>query len=449
VTVLSSLLPGSRTGRIIAFGATVDAVASGLFLASATLYFVGYLGLPAVAVGEALAVANLVGLVSPIPFGALARRVGPRRVHASLSLVRACGFVGYLFVHGFTGYLVATCVLAACTRANLPLLQVIVAEFEAGSERTRVLASLRAVGNIGLTAGFMLAALAQAVHSRTAFLVVFGFNALAFVVVSAAVTAAGRIAGPAAPVAEAAAAGAAAAEGAGPAPAPDAAAGAPSPYRDRRFLVVAAANAVLLLHDCVLFVLLPLWIVRRAGLPADVSSVLLAVNTVLTVLLQTFMAKRATSVQGIRGALRLVTLACGLLVGACALFAVATGHGAGVALGCALLAVVLLTAGENLHAVAGWELSYELSPPSDRARYLSLFGMGLSAQLIVGPFLMTAVLLPAGAFGWLLLAALFLCATAATVLAARPAAGRAAAPLLRLPAPAPVPVPVLPMEKVS
>ncbi|MFD8087820.1 hypothetical protein ACFV4F_39735, partial [Kitasatospora sp. NPDC059722] len=95
------------------------------------------------------------------------------------------------------------------------------------------------------------------------------------------------------------------------------------------------------------------------------------------------------------------------------------GRGEYLALGAAVVAVAMLTVGENLHAVSRWEISYELAPPAGRSSYLSLFSTGMSAQLIIGPFLATGLLLPAGAAGWVLLAALFAGATAVTVLASR------------------------------
>jgi len=57
-------------------------------------------------------------------------------------------------------------------------------------------------------------------------------------------------------------------------------------YRDRRFLLVAAANAVLMLHDSMLFILIPLWIVQRGGLSETVSSTLLLLNTAITLWLR-------------------------------------------------------------------------------------------------------------------------------------------------------------------
>ncbi|MFJ9950392.1 MFS transporter [Kitasatospora sp. NPDC091207] len=400
----AALLPSSRQGRIMAAGTTVDAVANGLYLATATLYFVHYLDISAVAVGTAIAAANIAGLLSPLVFGPVADRFGARPVYVALTLVRGLGFIGYALVGSYAGYLVVTCLTIAAARACSPLLQVIVGEFEGAAERTKTMASLRAITNIGLTAGFLLAALVQAAQSRAAFVALFLFNAAAFAAVALAVVRAGRVAGSAAPAPAAATAEAGVPNG--------------SPYRDRRFLLVTAANAVLMLHDCVLFILLPLWVVERAGLPASASSGLLAINTVLTVVLQLSVARFA---QGLAKALRMLRIACLFLVLACAFFAFADGRGKALALAAAVVAVALLTVGENLHAVSRWEISYELSPPAGRSRYLSLFSTGMSAQLIVGPFLATGLLLPSGAVGWVLLAALFAGATTVTVLAGRTA----------------------------
>ncbi|MFE8914596.1 MFS transporter [Streptomyces globisporus] len=409
--MLADLLPASRNGRIIAAGSAVEAVAVGMFLAAATLYFVGIVGIPAVAVGGALTVANVIGLLSPAPTGALAGRIGALPVYVGLTLLRAVGFVAYAFVDGYAGYFVVTCLITAATRAAMPLLQVIVGELEPADRRTRTMASLRAVSNIGMTAGFLLAAVVQASGSRPVFMALFGFNGLAFVAVALLI---GRVARTTAARRSPASAPGGQATGARE---PAVARPARSPYRDRRFLTAALANAVLLLHDSILFILVPLWITQQAGLPGGASSVVLAVNTVLTVVLQVYVSRFA---QGVTRSLRLLRLSCLPLVLSCVLFAAADGRGMAVALVAVGLAVVALTVGENLHAVAAWELSYEMAHPASRPQYLSVFGMGMSAQLIVGPFLMTAFVLKAGTAGWLVIALLFAAATAAFSLAARP-----------------------------
>ncbi|MER5739909.1 MULTISPECIES: MFS transporter [unclassified Streptomyces] len=418
--ISAALLPESRGGRIVALAAAVDATAVGLFLAAATLYFVGTVGIPAVAVGGVLTAANVLGLLAPAPFGSLAGRLGALPVYVGLTLVRAAGFLAYAAVDGLAGYLAVTCVVTVATRAAIPLLQVVVGELEPPERRTRTMAALRAVANIGMTAGFLLAAVVQATRERSAFTALFVANAAAFTAVALLVLRARRLSGPAAEKPPAPASGAPASE--------TPVAGAPvaeahgSPYRDRRFLAAAAANAVLLLNDSVLFVLVPLWTARQEGLPSGTASVVLAVNTVLTVVLQVYVARLASDAAG---ALRLLWPAWLALVAACLLFAAADGRGLAVALGAVVLAVTALTVGENLHAVSAWELSYEMAPPASRPQYLSVFSMGMSAQLIAGPVLMTAFVLPSGPLGWLVLAGLFTAATAVFAAAARPAAAGA------------------------
>ncbi|MBT3112784.1 hypothetical protein KMB26_27315 [Streptomyces sp. CYG20] len=70
--------------------------------------------------------------------------------------------------------------------------------------------------------------------------------------------------------------------------------------------------------------------------------------------------------------------------------------------------VVALTAGE-LWQAGGWELSYAYAPEDRRTTYLSLFGLGTSAQDMAGP-LVVALVLGVGSAGWLALAVVFVAA---------------------------------------
>ncbi|MEV6600448.1 MFS transporter [Actinoplanes sp. NPDC051346] len=407
----AAVLPRTHRGRVLSLGATMDAVATGMFLAAATLYFVGIVGISVIDVGIVLSVANLCGLASPLPLGWVADRVGARTVYLVLLFVRAAGYLGYIFVDGFAGYLVLTCVLTAASRACTPLLQVIVGEFEGEQDRTQTMASLRSVSNIGLTVGFLMAGIVQATGSRLAFAGLFVFIGLSFVGVAAATVRAARIRTPPTPAGTRTQA-----PGVSEQPVTPALDDGRSPYRDTRFIAFTLANAVLMLHDSILFILVPLWVVQRAGLPATVSSVLLSINTVLTVIVQVYLGR---SRHGVARSRRLLRFACAALVAACGLFAATDHRSAAVVVVGVTAAVVLLTIGENLHAVAGWELSYRMSTPAARTQYLSLFSLSTTAQMIVGPVLITTVILPGASAGWVLLAVGFVAATALAVLTVR------------------------------
>lgn len=398
--MLSGVLPRSHRGRVLAAGALLDAVATGLYQAVATLYFVQHVGIPAASVGLALTLANTCGLLVPMPIARLTRRIGVTKVYVTLLVLRGLGMAGYVLVDGYWRYLLVTAFFTAASRAALPLLQVLVGQMEGEGDRTRTMASMRTVNNIGLATGFFFAAGVQLFHSRMAYQVLFVVGGIAFVLVSFVTVAATRgIEGRDAAV-------------------PDKAKRPKTVYRDGRFMVVAVANAALMLHDSMLFILIPLWVVQRAGLSPTASSVLLMLNTAITVLIQVRLAKYG---KGFGGALRLLRWSVVALATA-SLFLGSAGGGSGdtwVLIGLLAGAVVLLTVGENLHSIAGWELSFLLSAPEQRAQYLSLFSLGYTGQLIVGPVLMTSVVLPWGMPGLLLMTLVFVLAAIATSIAVR------------------------------
>jgi len=393
--MLTAFLPRSHRGRVLAVGALLDAVSTGLYLAVATLYFVVYVGIHASRVGLALSLANICALLVPMPVARLTERLGVARVYVALLVLRGVGMACYALADGFWRYLAVTVFFTAASRAALPLLQVLVGQMEGEDDRTRTMASLRTVNNIGLATGFFLASGVQLTHSDLAYTLLFAGGGVAFGVVAIVTVAATR--------------GAAEREAAvKPARRPR------TVYSDRRFLTVAVANGVLLMHDSVLFILIPLWVVQRSGLSPTVSSILLMLNTILTVLLQVRVAKYAT---GFDGAMRLLRIAVVSLAGGSLLLG-ATGRGTTWVLIVMLAVVVVLhTIGENLHAVAGWELSFLLSPPEQRPQYLSLFSLGYTGQLILGPVLMTSVVMPWGMPGLLLMIGLFVSAAAVTAVA--------------------------------
>jgi hypothetical protein len=80
--------------------------------------------------------------------------------------------------------------------------------------------------------------------------------------------------------------------------------------------------------------------------------------------------------------------------------------GAAMVAGVAVTAVLALTAGELTQAAGGWDLSFRRADPERQGAYLSVFSLGVTTQTIAGPVLLTALVLPAGAAGWVVLAGL-------------------------------------------
>jgi len=398
------MIPATRGGRILAAGAMVDSFGSGLFLGAATLYFVGFLHLPAAQVAGAMSAGAVCGLLSPLVAGWVADRHGALQIYVALMLLRCLTSAAFPLIHDVAGFLLLACLLAATDRPCSPLLQVIVSAVAGQAERTHTLATMRAARNVGITAGLLVAGMVLAMRVRAAFTAIFLADAVSFLVIARMVCRATQVAQPP--------------PGAGRA---GTMASPASPFRNPRFLLFTAANGVLSLHDTMLVAMLPIWVIQRTVLPHSWVPLLLAVNTVLTVLLQGYVARFARTVDG---ALRLVWCTALALITGCAFFALAQRSPLVLALAAATGAVLATTLAENIHAAAGWKLSDALSPPGARARYLGAFSMGLSGQRIIGPVLLVTVLLPLGGWAWGVLAPLFAISAGIVVHAGRKATER-------------------------
>lgn len=383
------MIPVTRGGRILAVGAMVDSFGTGMFLAAATLYFVGLVHLPAAQVAAAMSAGAVCGLVSPPLVCALADRHGALRTYVVVMVLRCLISAAFPLVHDIVGFLLLTCLLIGADRPCSPLLQIIVTDVVGPAERTSTMASIRSARNIGVTAGLLVAGVAVGIGARAAFTAIFLTDAMSYLVIAALVARASRVTSQ--PPASASGG-----DGASTA--------VTSPFRNPRFLLFTAANGMLSLYDSILVALLPIWLIQATVLPRSWLPLLLAVNTVLTVLIQGYVARYARTVDG---AFRLLRYAAFTLIAGCALFALAQHSPLVPAILAATGAVVATTLAENIHLAASWELSDALAPPGARARYLGVFSMGLSGERIIGPVLLVAVLLPLGEWAWVVLAPLF------------------------------------------
>jgi len=355
-----------------------------LFTASGTIFFVHYVEVPAAQVGVVLSVGAVAGLVCAGPVGMMADRIGVRRVLLAALIGRAVAYGALALANGVRAYAVLVVAGVIGDQVTPALQQALVGEFVPGPARTSAMATLRAVRNVGLTVGLLLAGVVLQTGSTLVFRVAMLANGVSFLVLAA--TVASIATAPALRRVDS----------------DSAASSSPSraALRDTTFLVITAGNGLVLLHDAVLFVLLPLWLIGRTHLPTGTVALLLAINTAGTVVLQAALGRTALARSWAAG-FRIAGLTLILM---CAAFAVAEQATGRVALACTVLAVVLLTVGENVHAIAAWDLSYRLAPPHRSAEYLAVFGLSTGLAAVIGPVLMTAAILRWAPTGWLVLA---------------------------------------------
>lgn len=385
---LRGYLPGRGAGRTLALVTFIDSIGTGLFLTGAAIFFVRSIGLTGAQIGLGLSAGGAVGFATTVPIGVLGDRLGPRRLLAGFQLWRAACLVALVFVSDVVSFTVVAALMAIAETATPSLTQAVVASAVDGESRVRTMAILRSTRNAGFSVGALLAAPLIAAGSAAISGIMFG-DALSFVVAALILA---RV-----PLTRAAAVrrrpGFLTALGS---------------FRDWRYAGLASLNSVLTLHMTILVFGIPLWLIHATSAPAGLVAVVMVLNTVMAVVLQVPFSRHAT-VPG--GASRVLRLA-GVMLSGCSVAIAAAAHASPwFAAALLVLATALMSLGEIWQAAGAWELSYRYADPEREVQYLAVFSLGVAAQDIFGPALVTAAVIGAGTAGWLGLAALFLVAT--------------------------------------
>lgn len=379
-------VPSTANGRAFAVISLVNATGTGLYLAASAVFFVRSVGLTVAEVGTGLAISGVVGFLTTVPIGAAGDRFGARRTLIALQLWRAGGFAVLCLVHGLTGFILVSCALAAAEAATQPMTQAVASATVAGTDRTRTMAIIRTVRNVGFSVGALLAAPLLTADSVWPYRAIVLGTAAAFVTSALMLTrlkldGADKVGRKTSPF------------------------GAVRQFRDWRYGLLAVLNGVLELHVTLLSVGLPLWALAATEMPAGALPFLVLINTLMSIVLQVPIARIVEREGGAARSLRFAGLA---LVLCCLVLAAAGGPGSPWAAAAVLaLACVLLTFGEMWQATGSWELSYDWAPEDRKGVYLSVYSLGSTGQRIVGPALIASVVIAAGPAGWIGLAAVF------------------------------------------
>ncbi|MEV0406170.1 MFS transporter [Actinoallomurus sp. NPDC050550] len=386
------LLPDNGPQRAIAATNFVNTIGSGLYLTAGVLYFTQAAHLPAAEVGLGLGIAGFVSLATGIAVGHLADTRGARGVYATTLVVRGLATACFLLAHSFWPFVLAVCAAtgahAAEDAARSPLIR-----RHGGDRPQEFRAYLRAVTNIGVSVGALLAGWVVQVGTHTAYeLLVIG-NAVTvgasavFLVFLPPVT-------------------------------PDRAVDGPRrlALRDRPYLLITALNGIMAIQFKVLTVALPLWMIQATSAPRWLISGTMLTNTVIVIAFQVRAGRGVDSPTAGGVAYRRSGVA--FLI-ACSLFSLSAGVPAWAAATLLMTAVVIHTVGELWHSAAGFEVSFALAPEHATGQYLGVFGLGTGLAEALGPTLLISLCITWGRPGWYVVGALFAVTGLAAPLAVR------------------------------
>ncbi|MFD3335800.1 MFS transporter [Streptomyces sp. NPDC058700] len=397
-TAFKDRIPGGPDGHRMLVIGFIDKCGTGLWSTAMALYFTYVTGLGLGQVGLLIALSGAAGIAGAPLGGLLADRFPLVRVIICTQLLRATALLALLTTDDYLLLVLFSAAGALPDRATNVLTKLYAARV-AGPDRVRYQAINRTTSNIGWTLGGLGAAAALAVGTTTAFHVLLVGDALSYLVMAALTL---RCAEPPAPADSRVAA-------ASTAPGPTPATNRPTPWRDRGFLAFTAGESVLFLHDSILQVALPLWIVHATDAPVGLAPLLIVANSALVVIFQVPLSRYGSTTEAAR---RLLAPLAGLFaVGTLALTVSALG-GRTLSIAALITAAVALTFAEMLHTIASWELSVALAPGEAQGAYLGVHGLAQSTQRFAGPLLM-AGLISAGPFAWPVLGVALIATSAA------------------------------------
>ncbi|MFG3406206.1 MFS transporter [Streptomyces sp. NPDC048142] len=381
-------IPAAGPARGLAVAQLVNSLGDGAYYVCSALYFSQVVGLSAAEIGLGLTLAWGVGAVAGVPLGHLADRLGPRRTAVGLALATAVCVAAFLVVRSYPSFVLAACAYATAQCGFAAARQSLLAGIVDRDGRTGVLAHLQSALNAGLALGAALGGVALHIGTADAYLAALALDAVAFAGCALLLA---RLPEPAR------------ADKSVPGRGAD-----PTVLRDRPYALVALLNMIMLLRMPLISLAIPLWIAERTAAPGWTVSALLVLNTGAVML---FQVRTASAVRDLPSAVRTVRSGGVLMLASCAAFA-CTALDAPL---WALFAILLFAAGlqvwgEMRQSAGAWQISFDLAPAGRQGQYQGLFGAGVPVARMLGPLLLTALIISWGVPGWLLLGALFLAA---------------------------------------
>ncbi|SCL14459.1 Major Facilitator Superfamily protein [Micromonospora nigra] len=388
---VSRLLPPPGLPRAIAYRSAMVAVGSGTFLTGSIVFFTEVLGLSPVQIGIGFSIAGLAGVVTSLPLGALADRIGGQRSWAVGALGSALTFAAYPLVTSFAGFAILMVVAAVTDSFANAGRTIYTAAAMPAQDRVRTMAYARSYLNAGFTVGTGLGALALAFDTAAALVAMVLLNSALSLLNAGLVT---RL--PAAPVVrhDRAATGSRWAA-----------------LKDLPYVTTAALLAVMMFHSVILVEILPLWAITHTDAPKPLLGAMLALNTLLVISLQVPAARGATSLPG---AARLIRRGALVTAVACPVAALAGRTGGGWTIVVLMGVVVLVTTTELWFSAALWFFQTNVPPAASRGVYLGAAQTISSTADIFAPVGLTLLAIQTGGWGWWVVAAIFVgCALAA------------------------------------
>ena len=382
-SIVGNIVSPDPTVRKLTFANFINTFGNGMFHTVGIIYFSFTVGLGAHSVAFAFTIGAAVSLAVSVPAGHLADKWSPKYVGIASFILQGIVLGLQVFTKTWSVFVILLCLEYFVERFGQNARMSYIAQIGEGQKRVEARAYMRAVTNLGIGSGTLIAGIALAINTPTAYKTMIALDALTFLFAALAYT---RV----------------------PNVAPTLAQHEKfdwSVLKDHRYIIATALNGGLNLHFLVQNVAIPVWVVQETNAPRWMISGIMLMNTLAIVLFQVRSSKKATD---IRAAIKLFQQASFYVALASLIYAMAHGVNALWASIIMLIGMAVHVAGELTGSNSAWMIAMDLADQRRQGVYQGIWAMGFGLTDMVGPSLLVALVIGIGQFGWVILAAWFL-----------------------------------------
>lgn len=377
------LLRNDPAVRAISWQTLISRVGNGLFMTIEVIYITQVVGLTPFEVSVALGAGGLVSLLFAVPSGMIADRFGAKRVMFAAYVLEALALLPLMFVRDFWSLLAVNIVVFMASTTGHTATSTVISTMGSGEDRVTIRAAQRAMANLGIALGTVLAGVALWIDTPLAYEVAIFIDCLMFLWAATFIS---RL----------------------PAIIPTTKKGEPInliAFKDWRFLAATILNGVVSLHFIIQGVALPLWILHYTDVPKWWVSILFVINTVLVTILQIRLSRGTGDLMVSVKKFRLGTA---YLLASCLIYSASANLDVWLSATILAVGMVVHTLGELFAAAGSWSIGFELAVEKHMGQYQGVYSLGWGLGGTFGPLYITAMVVGLGAAGWVIMGVVFL-----------------------------------------
>ena len=382
-SIVGNIVSPDPTVRKLTFANYINTFGNGMFHTVGIIYFSYTVGLGAHAVAFAFTIGAAVSLAVSVPAGHLADKWSPKYVGMISFVLQGVVLGLQVFTKTWTVFVILLCLEYFVERFGQNARMSYIAQVGEGQKRVEARAYMRAVTNLGIGSGTLIAGISLAINTPAAYKTMIVADALSFLLAAIAYSRVPNI--------------------------------TPtlqehekfdwSVLKDHRYIIATALNGGLNLHFLIQNVAIPVWVVQETNAPRWMISGIMLLNTIAIVLFQVHTSKKADN---IKAAAKSFQQASFYIAMASLIYALAHGVNALFASLFMLLGMAVHIAGELYGSNAAWMIAMDLADQRRQGVYQGIWSMGFGLTDMIGPSILVALVIGIGQLGWIILAIWFL-----------------------------------------